>query len=158
MWESIKEVLVSENFLQTVVGVGALIIILAVLAKRGLLSFKGKGLTIGTAESERTIVRNQIEFCKTWTENLTSKMMAHFNTVDEWRIRYTSELVFDILIEMVSFNHITKDDFYIKNKFDKVWAVFQKEGMDDESIKQYIESECKKVVERLVDIKEYYSK
>lgn len=158
MWESIKEVLTSENFLQTAVGVGALIVIIAVLAKRGLLSFKGKGLTIGTAESERTIVRNQIEYCKTQTENLTSQLIAHFNTVDEWRIRYVSELVFDIWVESISYNHITKDDFYVKNKFDKIWAVLQKEGMDDENIKQHIEAECKKVVERLVDIKEYYSK
>ncbi len=158
MWESIKGVLISENFLQSVIGVGALIVILAVLAKSGLLSFKGKGLTIGTVESERTIVRNQIEYCKTWTGNLTNQLMSHFSNVDEWRIRYVSELVFDITVEMVSFNHITKDDFYIKNKFEKVWAVLQKEGMDDESIKQHIETECKKVVERLVDIKEYYSK
>ena len=85
-------------------------------------------------------------------------MIAHFNTVDEWRIRYVSELVFDIWVESISYNNITKDDFYIKNKFDKIWAVLQKEGMDDESIKQHIEAECKKVVERLVDIKEYYSK
>lgn len=158
MWESIKEVLTSENFLQTAVGVGALIVIIAVLAKRGLLSFKGKGLTIGTAESERTIVRNQIEYCKTQTENLTSQLIEHFNTVDEWRIRYVSELVFDVWVESISYNNITKDDFYVKNKFDKIWAVLQKEGMDDESIKQHIEAECKKVVERLVDIKEYYSK
>ena len=156
--EWLTTLLISDNFWKAAVGIGALITLLATLAKKGLISFKGKGLSVGTADSERMIVRNQIEFCKVHTENLANMLLEHFYNVDEWRVRYACELVFDIWVEAISFNHITKDSFYEQNKFEKVWSVLQKESFDDDTIKESIENECKKVVERLVDIKEYYSK
>lgn len=162
MWESIQAVLTDNNFLKSVIGISMLIALIAFLAKKGIISFKGKGLKIGSAENERTILRQQIEFCKTQTETMANKLVDSYKDADEWRIRYICELVYDIWIEAISYNHITKDSFYIQNKFEKVWAIILKEtfieAFSSEEFKKIVFDECKKVVERLVDIKEYYSK
>lgn len=162
MWEAILGIFTSGNFLQIVLGIAALITLFAFLVKKGLISFKGHGFNVGTAENERTILRQQIEFCKTQTETTANKLIDLYKDVDEWRIKYICELVYDIWIEAISYNHITKDSFYIQNKFEKVWAIILKETFNErfssEEFKKVVFDECKKVVERLVDIKDYYSK
>ena len=162
MWTALFAFLASDNFLKAVLGIAALIVLFSVLVKKRLISFKGKGLNIGSAENERTIVRQQIEFCKTQTETMANKLIDSYKDADEWRIKYICELVYDIWIEAISYNHITKDSFYIQNKFEKVWATILKEtfteAFSSEEFKKVVFDECKKVVERLVDIKEYYSK
>lgn len=162
MWNAIQGILTDGNFLKSVIGIGALIILFAVIAKKGLFSFKGHGLSVGTAESERAIVRQQIEFCKTQTETMANKLIETYKDADEWRIRYICERIYDIWIEAISYNHITKDPFYIQNKFEKVWAIILKETLTEsfsnDELKKVVFEECKKVIERLVDIKEYYSK
>lgn len=162
MWSALQGILTDGNFLKSVVGIGMLVALLAFLAKKGIISFKGKGLKIGSAENERVIVRQQIEFCKTQTETMANYIISSYKDADEWRIKYICELVYDIWIEAISYNHITKDSFYIQNKFEKVWAVILKETFTEifssEEFKKIVFDECKKVVERLVDIKEYYSK
>lgn len=162
MWTAIQGILTDGNFLKSVVGIGMLVALLAFLAKKGIISFKGKGLKIGSAENERLILRQQIEFCKTQTETMENYIIGSYKGADEWRIKYICELIYDIWIEAISYNHITKDSFYIQNKFEKVWAVILKETFTErfssEEFKKIVFEECKKVVERLVDIKEYYSK
>lgn len=162
MWTALFTFLASDNFLKAVLGIAALVVLFSVLVKNRLISFKGKGFNIGSAENERIIVRQQIEFCKTQTETMANKLVDSYKDADEWRIRYICELVYDIWIEAISYNHITKDSFYIQNKFEKVWAVILKEtfieAFSSEEFKKIVFDECKKVVERLVDIKEYYSK
>ena len=162
MWTALFTFLASDNFLKAVLGIAALVVLFSVLVKKRLISFKGKGLKIGSAENERIIVRQQIEFCKTQTETMANYIISSYKDADEWRIKYICELVYDIWIEAISYNHITKDSFYIQNKFEKVWAIILKEtfieAFSSEEFKKIVFDECKKVVERLVDIKEYYSK
>lgn len=162
MWSALQEILTSNNFWKTVIGIVALVILFAVLVKKRLISFKGHGLSVGTAESERAIVRQQIEFCKTQTETMANQLIDQHKDADEWRIRYICELVYDIWIETISYNHITKDSFYIQNKFEKVWSIILKESFTEsfsnDEFKKVVFEECKKVIERLVDIKDYYSK
>ena len=162
MWQAIQGVLTSDNFWKSVIGIGALIILFAVLVKKRLISFKGYGLSVGTAENERLLVRQQIEFCKTQSETMANQIIGSYKDADEWRIKYICELIYDVWIEAISYNHITKDSFYIQNKFEKVWAIILKETHSEiftsEEFKKVVFDECKKVIERLVDIKDYYSK
>ena len=73
MWESLKDIFISDNFGSIIIGICALIILLAYLVKKGIFSFKGKGLTVGISnEEELSIVRKQIEFCKIHSENLSN--------------------------------------------------------------------------------------
>ena len=90
MWEAIQGVLTSDNFFKSVIGVGILVILFAILAKKGLISFKGKGLKVGNNDTERTIIRNQIMFVKTEISDFYSRI-PDFEGRDEWRLKYIME-------------------------------------------------------------------
>lgn len=159
--ESVATILTSPNAVYVISGIIIIICLLAYFGKKGLISFRGKGLSVGAVDAERTIVRQQIEYCKTATEIMTNKLIKDNPKTDEWRIKYICELVYDVYIEAISYNHITKDTFYVDNKFDKIWAIVLRETVTDafqnEEFKQFIYKECKAVIEKLVDIKEYYN-
>lgn len=160
--EHIATILTSSNALLIITGLIILVGLLGWFGKKGIISFKGKGLSVGHESIERTVVRQQIEYTKTAVELMTNQLTTTFESADEWRVRYICELIYDVYIEAISFNHITKDTFYIETKADKIWAIIQREtvtaNFKNDEFKRAVYDECKKVIERLVDIKEYYSK
>ena len=162
MAEAAATILTSPNALLCIGGVIAIIILIAYISKQGLLSFKGKGLTVGRDSIERTVIRQQIEFVRIHTEIMSNQLIHSSKNADEWRIRYLSELIEDVWIDAISFNHITKDTFYIENKFNKVWSIIIKETsteqFQNDDFKKVIFDTCKEVIEKLVDIKDYYGK
>lgn len=161
MWQAIQEVLISNNFWKSVIGIGALVILFAVLARKGLISFKGHGLNVGNSEVERTIIRNQIMFCKTEISDFYNKV-PYFEGRDDWRVKYIMEKCLDVLVDAVSLNHITKEPVYIELKCRAVWdEVLQ--NTDNTNIltadfKKVVYDETKHIIEKLVEIREYYDK
>lgn len=161
MWEAIQGVLISDNFWKLVVGVGALIILLAILVKKGLISFKGKGLKVGNSEVERTIIRNQIMFVKTEISDFYNRI-PNFEGRDEWRLRYIMEKCLDVIVDAVSLNHLTLEPVYVDLKCRAVWdEVLQ--NADDVNIltddfKKVVYDETKHIIEKLIEIREYYNK
>ena len=112
MWEAILGILTSGNFLQIVLGIAALIVLFAFLAKKGLISFKGKGLKVGNNDTERTIIRNQIMFCKTEISDFYNKI-PNFEGRDDWRLKYIMEKCLDVFVDAISLNHITVYPVYM---------------------------------------------
>ena len=161
MWESIQGILTSNNFFKSVIGIGLLVILLAILAKKGLISFKGNGLNVGNGEVERTIIRNQIMFCKTEISDFYSKV-PDFEGRDGWRLKYIMEKCLDVLVDAVSLNHITKEPVYIELKCRAVWdEVLQNTDNTNiltEDFKKVVYDETKHIIEKLVEIREYYNK
>ena len=161
MWQAIQGVLTSDNFWKSVIGIGALIILLAILVKKGLISFKGKGLKVGNNDAERTIIRNQIMFCKTEISDFYNKV-PNFDGRDEWRLKYTMEKCLDVLVDAISLNHLTLEPVYLELKCRAVWdEVLQ--NADNASIltddfKKVVYDETKHIIEKLIEIREYYNK
>ena len=161
MWQAIQEVLTSDNFWVVVVGVGALVILLAILVKKGLISFKGKGLKVGNNDTERTIIRNQIMFVKTEISDFYNKIPS-FEGRDEWRLRYIMEKCLDVLIDAVSLNHLTLEPVYVDLKCRAVWDEILQNSDDPhiltDDFKKVVYDETKHIIEKLIDIREYYNK
>ena len=161
MWTAIQVILTSENFWKAAVGIGALVVLLAVLVKKGLISFKGKGLKVGNKDIERTIIRNQIMFCKTELSDFYSKI-PNFEGRDEWRLKYIIEKCLDVFVDAISLNHITLEPVYVDLKCRVVWdEVLQ--NADNASIltddfKKVVYDETKHIIEKLIEIREYYNK
>ena len=161
MWTAIQVILTSENFWKAAVGIGALVVLLAVLVKKGLVSFKGKGLKVGNKDMERTIIRNQIMFCKTELSDFYSKI-PNFEGRDEWRLKYIIEKCLDVFVDAISLNHITLEPVYVDLKCRVVWdEVLQ--NADNASIltddfKKVVYDETKHIIEKLIEIREYYNK
>lgn len=161
MWESIQGILTSDNFFKSVIGIGILVILLAVLAKKGLISFKGKGLKVGNSDTERTIIRNQIMFVKTEISDFYNKIPS-FDGRDEWRLRYIMEKCLDVIVDAVSLNHLTLEPVYVDLKCRAVWDEIL-QNADNTNIltdefKKVVYDETKHIIEKLIEIREYYNK
>lgn len=161
MWEAIQGVLTSDNFWKVVVGVGALVILLAILVKKGLISFKGKGLKVGNNEVERTVIRNQIMFVKTEISDFYNRI-PNFEDRDEWRLKYIMEKCLDVIIDAISLNHLTLEPVYVDLKCRAVWdEVLQNADNTNiltDDFKKVVYDETKHIIEKLIEIREYYNK
>lgn len=161
MWEAIQGVLTSNNFWKVAVGVGALVILLAILVKKGLISFKGKGLRVGNSEVERTIIRNQIVFVKTEISDFYNRI-PNFEGRDEWRLKYIMEKCLDVIVDAISLNHLTLEPVYVDLKCRAVWdEVLQNADNVDiltDDFKKVVYDETKHIIEKLIEIREYYNK
>ena len=161
MWEAIQNILTSDNFWKTIIGIGALVILFAILVKKGLISFKGKGLKVGNSDTERTIIRNQIMFVKTEISDFYNKI-PYFEGRDEWRLKYIMEKCLDVLVDAVSLNHLTLEPVYVNLKCRAVWdEVLQNSDNTNiltDEFKKVVYDETKHIIEKLVEIREYYNK
>ena len=137
------------------------LIILIILVKKGIISFKGKGLTVGNNETERTIIRNQIMFVNTEISDFYNKI-PFFDGRDEWRLKFIMEKCLDVFIDAISLNHITLEPMYIELKCRAVWdEVLQNADNPNilsDDFKKTIYDETKKIIEKLISIREYYNK
>lgn len=161
MWEAIQGVLTSDNFWKVVVGVGALVVLLAILVRKGLISFKGKGLKVGNNEVERTIIRNQIMFVKTEISDFYNRI-PDFEGRDEWRLKYIMEKCLDVIVDAISLNHLTLEPVYVDLKCRAVWdEVLQNAdnvNILTDDFKKVVYDETKHIIEKLIEIREYYNK
>lgn len=153
--------LISDNFWKAALSISALVILIGVLAKNGLVSFKGKGLKVGNNEVERTIIRNQIMFCKTEISDFYSKV-PDFEGRDDWRVKYTMEKCLDVLVDAISLNHVTLEPVYVDLKCRAVWdEVLQNTGNANiltDDFKKVVYDETKHIIEKLIEIREFYNK
>lgn len=161
MWEAIQEVLTSDNLWKSVIGIGALVILFAVLVKKGLISFKGKGLKVGNNDMERTIIRNQIMFVKTEISDFYNRIPS-FEGRDEWHLKYIMEKCLDVIIDAISLNHLTLEPVYVDLKCRAVWdEVLQNAdnvNILTDDFKKVVYDETKHIIEKLIEIREYYNK
>ena len=137
------------------------LITLIILVKKGIISFKGKGLTVGNNETERTIIRNQIMFVNTEISDFYNKI-PFFDGRDEWRLKFIMEKCLDVFVDAISLNHITLEPMYIELKCRAVWdEVLQNADNPNilsDDFKKTIYDETKKIIEKLISIREYYNK
>lgn len=164
MWSALQEILTSNNFWKTVIGIGALIILFAVLVKKGLLSFKGHGLSVGhTNEEELAIVRTQIQWCEADCNNMLRELTNNLpegTDMNEYKAKYTVEKVLDELIKIVIFNHITLEPTYIKLKQDLIWAVVSSINPEPlwNSLEETVKARVEVAIRTLYETRQYYSK
>ena len=161
MWTALQIILTSENFWKAVIGIGALIILFAILAKKGLISFKGYGLRVGNNDTERTIIRNQIMFVKTEISDFYNKV-PNFEGRDDWRVKYIMEKCLDVFVDAISLNHITTEPVYMELKCRAVWdEVIQNADnahILSDDFKKVVYDETKRIIEKLIEIREFYNK
>ena len=154
----------SENFWKSVIGIGALIILFAVLAKKGLISFKGHGLNVGTSnEEELAIVRTQIQWCEADCNNMLrelTKNLPEGTSMNEYKAKYTIEKVLDELVKIVIFNHITLEPTYIKLKQDLIWSVVSNINPEPlwNNLEDIVKARVEVAIRTLYETRQYYNK
>lgn len=157
----LTEILNNENSWKSFIFFFITLITIIILVKKGIISFKGKGLTVGNNETERTIIRNQIMFCKTEISDFYSKI-PNFDGRDNWRLMYIMEKCLDVFIDAISLNHISLEPVYVELKCRAVWnEVLQNADNPNiltDDFKKVIYDETERIIKKLIEIRDYYNK
>ena len=163
--EWLANILTSSNAIPIIIIAVLLIIIIAILAKKGIVSFKGKGLTVGNGNDERdierTIIRSQIQYVKSAVSDFYDDIPA-FEGRDEWRLRYICERIISVFTNIISFNHISREKIYTEMKQSEIWAVIinntASEIMTSDEFKNVVYAKTAEILDKLISIREYYKK
>lgn len=138
------------------------LITLIILVKKGIISFKGKGLTVGNNDErdiERTIIRSQIQYVKSAVSDFYDDI-PNFEGRDEWRLRYICEKIISVFTDIISFNHISKEKIYTEMKQASIWAVIinntASEIMTSDEFKDTVYTKTEEILDKLISIREYY--
>lgn len=163
MWQAIQGILTSDNFWKAVVSIGALVILFAFLVKKGLISFKGKGLKVGVSnEEELAIVRTQIQWCEADCKTMLREISNRFSETEmnEYKALYTVERVLDELVKIVIFNHICLEPQYVKLKQDLIWSVVSSINPEStwDNLEPIIRERVEVAIRTLYEIRMYYQK
>lgn len=160
MWESIGNVLTSNNAVAVLITLLILVIVAAVLAKVGIFQFKGKGVTIGGDEDERAIIRQQTEWTQLFIQSM--QQLPIFEGSDTYHTLYILEKAFDEVLSWIVFNHISDSENYISIKQEKLWNLIQTLVTDKKftstEFKQDIYDNTEVLIKRLVYIRKNYRK
>ena len=160
MWESIGNVLTSGNAVAVLLTLIMLVIVLAILAKKGIFQFNGKGVTIGDNEDERAVIRQQTEWSQPFVQSL--RQLPIFEGSDTYHTLYILEKAFDEVLSWIVFNHISDSENYISIKQEKIWNLIQTLVIDKkfttEEFKQIIYDNTETLIKRLVHIRKNYRK
>ena len=140
------------------------LITLIILVKKGIISFKGKGLTVGNNDErdiERTIIRSQIQYVKSAVSDFYDDI-TDFPNRDEWRLKYICERIISVFTDIISFNHISKEKIYTEMKQASIWAVIinntAADIMTSDEFKDIVYKKTEEILDKLISIREYYKK
>ena len=138
------------------------LITLIILVKKGIISFKGKGLTVGNNDErdiERTIIRSQIQYVKSAVSDFYDDI-PDFEGRDEWRLRYICERIISVFTDIISFNHISKEKIYTEMKQASIWEVIINNTtasiMTSDEFKDVVYAKTEEILDKLISIREYY--
>lgn len=118
MWEAITSIVTSKNMYQLLIFITLIIWSIALLAKTGIVYFHNGFLSIGDGERERELIRRQQEWAYNYIMALEKEIkpdtqddsFGHFFCVA------VLEKVYDKVVEMIVFNHISERPEYVENK------------------------------------------
>ena len=161
--EWLASVLTSSNAIPIIIIAVLLVVIIAILAKKGIVSFKGKGLTVGNGNDERdierTIIRSQIQYVKSAVSDFYDDI-PDFPNRDEWRLKYICERIISVFTNIISFNHISREKIYTEMKQSEIWAVIinntASEIMTSDEFKNVVYTKTAEILDKLISIREYY--
>ena len=161
--EWLASVINGKNAIPIIIIAVLLIVIIAILAKKGIFSFNAFGLKIDNGNEERdierTIIRSQIQYVKSAISDFYDDI-PNFDGRDEWRLRYICEKIISVFTDVISFNHISKEKIYTEMKQASIWAVIinntTADIMTSDDFKNVVYKKTAEILDKLISIREYY--
>ena len=148
----------ASNGIWSLLTVIAIFVILCIMVKKGILSFKGHGLTLGAAESESKIRNMQQLFSKSLFESTISDLPEE---CEYYHKRFVISQCLDEVDRMIRENHISDDATYIETEYQIIYAIVLKYTTMDyfrqDGFKTYLHNLIEKLVCQLVKIRKQYS-
>lgn len=162
MWETLKEILTSPNAWMFLLFIIFALFIIKQMARAGLISFKGKGLRVGSDEKELTIIRNQTQWAHLYVMSLKGKLIDEDDSeLTKVICENILEKVYDRIIEWITFNHINSANSYIEIKQSEikclVYSLVISESFKTPEFESRMNAWTKEVILNLINIRKEYS-
>ena len=159
MWEAIEHLLNGSNALAILLFMVFVVIVLAILSKKGLISINTNTVQIGAADKERDIIRQQVEWVHMHCQGFENAMKKP-EGYNEWLGRYIVEKVYDECINWITFNHISASPAYVDIKAEKIVDLIHKYAKLDEyktpEFDETVREEVHICIEKLLQIRKVY--
>lgn len=154
--EALKEL--AGNGIWSLLTVVFVFIVLCIMVKKGILSFKGHGVSLGTADSEAKIRNMQQLYAKSLFEGTVADLPKE---CEYYHKRFVISQCLDEVERMIRENHITDDDIYIETEYQIIYSIVLKYTTIDyfrkDDFKNYLHDLVEKLVKQLVKIRKQYS-
>lgn len=162
MWDTIKEILNGGNSLIVLTFLLLVTLLGAMMVRGNKLRISTKHVRLGADEQERATIRQQIEWSYQYINGLYGVIIEMYPTLDKFKTKYILELVYDEVVNWITFNHITRSEMYLMVKQEKVRSIVLAEDVDgvirSNDFKSIMNEWTKIIINRLIDIREYYTK
>lgn len=149
--------LLAGNGVWSLLTVVFIFIVLCIMIKKGVLSFKGHGVSLGTADSEAKIRNMQQLYAKSLFEGTENDMPKDCET---YHRKFVISQCLDEVERMIRENHITDDDTYIETEYQIIYSIVLKYTSIDyfrqEVFKDYLHDLVEKLIKQLVKIRKQY--
>lgn len=159
MWESIGEILTSDNAIIVICFLGFMAFMAVLMIKKGIINIHTDAVSIGAADKERKIIRMQMEWVIQHLESLEASIEKS-DKYNEWRGRYVVERMYDYYVDRITQNHITNATEYVEvlqaNLMDIVDSLTVLPEYKTDEFKEMIKEDTKYVVSKLVQIRKVY--
>lgn len=157
--EAVAAIVTSKAFIPSIIFVIGLVVVAIVGIKQGWFKFKGKGITIGEDENERRIIRQQMEYTHVKCDSILSYLPGG---LDHYRCLYVISKFEDFIQNMIIYNHIKNDSEYIQLKYEMAYSLVLKltenEYFKSEEFKKWFYDLVREMIDRLVTIRQTYTK
>ena len=148
----------ASNGIWSLLTVIVILVVLCIMIKKGILSFKGHGLSVGTADSESKIRNMQQLFSKSLFESTVADLPKE---CEYYHKRFVISQCLDEVERMIRENHISDDATYIETEYQIIYAIVLKYTTMDyfrqDDFKTYLHNLIEKLVCQLVKIRKQYS-
>lgn len=161
-WDAFKELVSSPNAWEFLLFFVFALFVLNRMAKSGLLSFKGKGLRLGSDEKELTIIRNQTQWAHLYVMSRKGKLIEEDSSeLTKVICENILEKVYDKIIEWITFNHINSSNTYVEIKQSEIKCLVYSLVIDEKFKTPEFESRMngwvREVILNLINIRKEYS-
>lgn len=161
--DGLKEILTSANAWMFLLFLMFAIFVLVKMSKSGLISFKGKGLRIGSDETERTIIRNQTQWARLYIMSIKGKVLpANPDKIQRLTAEVILEKVYDNVSDWITYNHISSNNSYIEIKQSEIKClVYSQDDLEEEfktpEFATRMESWVRELILNLIQIRKEYT-
>lgn len=164
---ALKDVLISPNAWQVLLFIIVALILAAFIIKAGIITIHTKHVKIGresASNTERKIIREQIDSTHMYLMGLESKInsMLPDTKYNSYFLRYILEVVFDEMVNWITFNHINSSAEYITIKANKICSLVYSFPVTSEFKTKEFQERMKRwvaeIIEQMVNIRKLYSR
>ena len=163
MWETIKEIVKSDNFVIVALFLAFALIPIAILIIIGRVRVNLKHIQIGCNQTQRELIRRQVETAYIFIMSLYGKIPdeERGKNFGGYKEKCILEKVYDKVIEWIIFNHITTNQLYVEDKQECICNLVYSMDVDDKyktpEFKTRMYTWTRELIEKLVQVKEVYA-